>query len=58
MKRDIELIRLILQKIENEYVLTALHNLEIEGYDREQIAYHCKILAEKNMISSYNPISM
>ena len=47
-----ELIRLILLKIEDEYTSTALHNLEIEGYDMDHVAYHCKILAEKGMIAS------
>ena len=33
MKRDMELIRKILFKIEEEYVSTALFNLTIEGYE-------------------------
>ena len=53
MKRDMELVRLIMLKIEEEYKSTALYNLEIEGYDKETIAYHCKILHEAGFISDY-----
>lgn len=35
MKRDMDLIRLILLEIEKEYVSTALINLKIDGYDQE-----------------------
>lgn len=53
MKRDMDLVRLILLKIEEEYVSTALYNIEIHGYDKETIAYHCKILHEAGFISDY-----
>ena len=46
MKRDMELVRLILLKIEEEYRSTAIYNLNISGYDMETVAYHCKILNE------------
>lgn len=42
MKRDMELVRLILLKIEEEYSSTAISNLNISGYDMETVAYHCK----------------
>lgn len=55
MKRDMELVRLILLKIEEEYVSTALQDIKIEGYDKETIAYHCKIMYENGLISDYKP---
>lgn len=53
MKRSMDLVREILLKIEEEYISKAIFNLKIDGYDAETIAYHCKILYEANMISSY-----
>ncbi len=54
MKRDMDLVRLILLKIEEDYVSTALYNIEINGYDKETIAYHCKILHEAGFVSDYD----
>lgn len=54
MKRDMDLVRLILLKIEEDYVSTALYDLKIDGYDKETIAYHCKILHEAGFISDYS----
>ncbi|MFR0883261.1 MAG: DUF2513 domain-containing protein [Christensenellales bacterium] len=53
MKRDMELVRLILLKIEEEYRSTAIYDLKIDGYDMETTAYHCKILHEAGLISDY-----
>lgn len=53
MKRDMDLVRLILLKIEEDYVSTALYNLKIDGYDKETIAYHCKMLHEAGFVSDY-----
>lgn len=53
MKRDLDLVRLILLKIEEEYRSTAIHGLRIDGYDMETVAYHCKIMHEKGLISDY-----
>ena len=55
MKRDMDLCRLILFKIEDEYRSTALFNLQIDGYDIETIAYHCDLLFEAGLIKSYKP---
>lgn len=55
MKRDMDLVRLILLEIEEKYVSTALCNLQIDGYSMDTVAYHCKILEEAGLISSYNP---
>jgi hypothetical protein len=53
MKQDMDLIRKILLKIEEDYVDVALYNLQIEGYDLKTVAYHCKILHEGKFISDY-----
>lgn len=53
MKRDMDLVRLILLKIEEKYKSTAIVNLPIEGYDMETVAYHCKIMDEAGLISNY-----
>lgn len=36
-----DLVRVILLKIEEEHAGVGLANLEVEGYDRATIAYHC-----------------
>ena len=53
MKRNMDLVRLILLEIENIYQSTAIYNLTIDGYDAEMIAYHCKIIHEAGLISEY-----
>lgn len=53
MKRDMELCRKILFAIEDEYVDTTIYDLKIVGYSMEQVAYHCKILHDANLISDY-----
>ena len=54
MKRDMELVRKILFKIEEEYIFTSILNLQIEGYSKEEVAYHCKLLYEAGMLDYYN----
>ena len=53
MKRDMDLVRLILLEIEDKYRSTAIYDLAIDGYDTEMVAYHCKILYEAGLISDY-----
>lgn len=53
MKRDMDLVRLILLEIEDKYRSTAIYDLSIDGYDTETVAYHCKILHEAGLISDY-----
>lgn len=53
MKRDMDLVREILLKIEEEHVYTAIYNLKIDGYDMATVAYHCKIMHEAGLISDY-----
>lgn len=55
MKRDMDLVRLILLEIEEEYRSTTIYNLKVGNYDTETIAYHCKILYEAGLISCYSP---
>lgn len=55
MKRNMDLCRLILFKIEDEYKSTALSHLQIDGYNIEIIAYHCDLLFEAGLIKSYKP---
>lgn len=55
MKRDMDLVREILLEIEKSYVSTAIRDLHIDGYDKETIAYHCKILHEAGLVSEYIP---
>ena len=54
MKRDMDLIRKIMLRIEEEYVSTAIFNLQVEGYSAEQVATHCKMLYEARLISAYD----
>lgn len=53
MKRDMDLVRLILLEIEDKYSSTAIYDLAVDGYDTETVAYHCKILYEAGLISDY-----
>lgn len=52
MRRDMDLVRVILLKIEEEHAGVGLANLEVEGYDRATIAYHCQLLEEAGLVSS------
>ena len=53
MKRDMDLVREILLEIEEQYISTAIYDLQIKGYDMATVAYHCKILYEAGLISDY-----
>lgn len=53
MKRDMELIRKILFKIEVEYVSTALFNMTIDGYEFNDVAYQCKLLFDAELVDQY-----
>lgn len=52
MRRDMDLVRAILLKIEDEHAGASLMNLEIEGYDLAAVAYHCQLLKEAGLILS------
>lgn len=47
-----DLVRVILLKIEEEHAGVGLANLEVEGYDRAIVAYHCQLLEEAGLVSS------
>lgn len=53
MKRNMDLVRLILLKIEEDHISPPLFDLTIDGYKLAAIAYHCKILHEAGLISDY-----
>lgn len=46
MKRDMDLLRKIVLTIESAPHGFAPDNLEIEGYESEEIAYHCYLLVQ------------
>jgi hypothetical protein len=52
MKRDFDLIREILLKIEEKESATGWIDLYIEGYTQEQISYHVKLLAEADFLDA------
>jgi len=54
MIRNMDLVRKILIAVEEQYEDTVIYNLQIEGYDRKEVAYHCKILHSGNLISNYD----
>ena len=57
MKRNMDLIRLVLLRIETKENSTALYapDLQIDGYTNEEIAYSCKLLYEAGYVSDYKP---
>lgn len=59
MKRDIELERKILLKIEEVYQPgdNKIFNLAIDGYSKLLIAEHCRILHQKRLIGGYFPVT-
>ena len=56
MKRDMELIRKIMFKIEEDYSGTLIRALPIEGYDLVTVAEHCRLMTEYGLIDEYKPI--
>lgn len=54
MKRDWDLCRKILLKIEDDYIDTDIVNLTVEKYSKEEVAYHCNIMYEAGLISSFD----
>jgi Hypothetical protein (DUF2513). len=53
MKRDMDLIRMILFRIEEEVDNTVEYDLSIEGFSLDQVAYHCSILYNGGYIKEY-----
>jgi len=50
MKRDLDLIRKILLKIEDSNIDEALTNIRIEGYESDEIAYNISLLKNAGFI--------
>jgi len=50
MRRDLDLARQILQKMEQRSYLESGHTLEIEGYSSEEINYHTMLLDDAELI--------
>jgi hypothetical protein len=55
MKRDMELIRKILFKIEDEYNAgdMGLLDIKVDGYDKLTIAEHCDLIEQVGLITQY-----
>ncbi len=58
MKRDIELERKILFEIEEKYQPGhfKIKNFSVDGYSRDLVAEHCRLLFEQGLISDYSPL--
>ena len=54
MKRDLQLIKKILLKIENEFVNVALFNIKIDGFDRNVICNHCRMLYNDGLLLDFS----
>ena len=49
MKRDLDLVRKIVLAVEDLSTGTVLDEIEIEGYTREQIGYHCYLAIDAGL---------
>ena len=56
MKRDMELVRKIMFKIEEDYSGTMIRALRIDGYDLVTVAEHCRMMTAHGLIDEYKPI--
>lgn len=54
MKRDMDLVRKILFEVEATKPFEVIHNLSIEEYDRQEIAYHCEMMYQAGLIKYYH----
>jgi len=57
MNRDVELMRKILFKIEEEYKPgeETIWGPNLQGYDMPTIAEHCDLLYQQGLIKEYKP---
>ena len=53
MKRNMELVRSILFALEETSPFETILNLEIIGYDIQEIAYHCEMMYDAGLIKEY-----
>jgi hypothetical protein len=56
MERNMDLCRKILLEIEKQYTGTAIYNLQIDGSNKNTIAYHCGLLMDAGLIKNYKPL--
>lgn len=54
MIRDMDLVRKILFSIEDSKPFEKIINLSIDGYDMQEIAYHCEMLYNAGYIKDYD----
>ena len=54
MKRDMDLVRLILLEVEEQPLTGKWLDLEIDGFTREEIIYHVMILHEAGLLKAIN----
>ena len=54
MKRDMDLVRQILMTIHNLDGGFVTDTLSIDGYNNEEIGYHCFLLAQAGLINAIN----
>lgn len=54
MKRDMDLIRLIMLKIEEQPFTSGWIDLDIDNYQQEVVAYHVLLLSEAGLIEAIN----
>ena len=52
MKRDMDLIRQILFKLEELPMTGGWHNIEIDGHTEEEITYHVRLMDEAGLIEA------
>ena len=55
MKRDMELVRKIMFKIEEDYSGTPIRTFQIDGYDMITVAEHCRLMNEYDRLCT-NPL--
>ncbi|MEN1761717.1 DUF2513 domain-containing protein [Anoxynatronum sibiricum] len=57
MKRDIELVRKILLRVEEKFEPGTgwINNLKIDHYEMETVAEHCDLLYQNKLIREYKP---
>ncbi len=56
MKRDVELARLILMRIEAQENYHDNISCEFEGYTDEQVYYHIMLLHEAGLVNAMRPL--
>jgi hypothetical protein len=54
MKRDMELVRLILQEVENASTFDEFIDIKLDGYTEEEVNYHVILLDEAGLIVTYD----